>query len=225
MPSAAQYHDAMNMLCLPALCVLNALNWSFDIDAWWQLEPSRYESWASLWVGGWFTVFFTATVGYVVLDALFVLAFPSSVKAAGTIVAHHIAVLVGLLVPYWRPATHGYALGLCMSVEFQTSILITRRLLIGATFPGAAALRAVVRVVFYMSWLSIRCMLYPWLAIVVFPPDYLADVEKHGTYFTVLLIEPILCLGLTLLNAQWSYELFTGLYKRRLAPDDKAHFL
>ena len=149
----------------------------------------------------------------------------SSVKAAGTIVAHHIAVLVGLLVPYWRPATHGYALGLCMSVEFQTSILITRRLLIGATFPGAAALRAVVRVVFYMSWLSIRCMLYPWLAIVVFPPDYLADVEKHGTYFTVLLIEPILCLGLTLLNAQWSYELFTGLYKRRLAPDDKAHFL
>eukprot|EP00591_Stephanopyxis_turris_P003125 CAMPEP_0195508436 /NCGR_PEP_ID=MMETSP0794_2-20130614/1639_1 /TAXON_ID=515487 /ORGANISM="Stephanopyxis turris, Strain CCMP 815" /LENGTH=150 /DNA_ID=CAMNT_0040635395 /DNA_START=149 /DNA_END=598 /DNA_ORIENTATION=+ len=112
---ARDSHDFFNLIALVPLVVLNILNWNLDI----LLDGIDGRNMEKAWTGEWFAAFWWATLIYFGLDLIWVALVPSCVKSPGTIIKHHIATLVYILVPYLNPE-YQWCMGVCMSVEINT---------------------------------------------------------------------------------------------------------
>jgi hypothetical protein len=58
------------------------------------------ESVADFWTGEWFDLFFLVTAVYFVVDLVWILTIPHAVKSPATIVQHHAATILYILIPY-----------------------------------------------------------------------------------------------------------------------------
>jgi hypothetical protein len=91
------------------LIALNAMNWRWDpllrtISTWGRGIEST-------WHGEYFSSFWNFTVGYFIVDLLWVCIIPRCVKSPTTIIQHHIASLLYLLVPIFWPGEYSTTSG------------------------------------------------------------------------------------------------------------------
>jgi len=101
-----------------------------------------------------------------------------------------------------------------MSVEINTWFLIARRVFNKQGFspwviglPPVFSIRVkLISIFFYLTWISIRCILYPYMLIEVAQAwqDYSVTV---GTKLNVLAIALPLQVVFCLLNIKWTYDL------------------
>mmetsp|Transcript_1744 Transcript_1744/g.4964 ORF Transcript_1744/g.4964 Transcript_1744/m.4964 type:complete len:190 (-) Transcript_1744:508-1077(-) len=115
-------HDVFNLLALVPIVVLNAANWHWDL-----LLTGRFTEPAEVWHGEYFEHFWWTTLGYFVIDLLWVVMVSGTVRSPSAIVIHHCIVLVYLMVP-WLYRGLGWCMGACMAVELNTWFLIARRI-------------------------------------------------------------------------------------------------
>jgi len=229
---ARDMHDFFNLIVLVPIVALNALNWDWD-RMWTQMMSSSSSSgsggpgvnmsddvpFVHAWTGEYFTLFFWSTVAYFVSDLLWVCVIPKCVKSPSTIIQHHLAVLLYVIIPYQLPKLR-FLMGVCMSVELNTWFLIARRVFNKQGFspwtldiPYFISVRVkLISIFFYITWITIRCIVYPYvLYLLAFPllasKDY--GNEKHALRIAVFL-QTVFCI----LNAQWSLQLFNSKLKQ-----------
>jgi hypothetical protein len=140
---ARDSHDFFNLVVLVPITALNVMNWNWDIllEQFVGIHRGRRNSHRGslmvlqdAWTGDWFDVFFAATVLYFLVDLLWILLVPASVKSPATIIQHHIATLLYISIPYIRPECR-WCMGACMIVELNTWFLIARRVFNKQGFP------------------------------------------------------------------------------------------
>jgi len=209
-------HDFFNLVVLVPITVLNVMNWNWDKLALVLQQPTFDKAILQLqhsWTGDWFTLFFATTATYFITDLIWIWRVPHAVKSPTIILQHHAAVLLYLLIPYYHPPVR-YCMGACLTVELNTWFLIARRVFNQQGFPpwtlalpaGPSLRIKVISIGFYLTWISIRCLLYPALLVPFYRQwrDWSAVV---GTDWNILL--PVLPLhaAFCLLNLKWTYEL------------------
>jgi hypothetical protein len=205
---ARDSHDFFNLVALLCLNLFNILNWNWDEI----FSATRNTKIEELWTGEYFQLFFYVTLFYFVVDLLWVFVIPSCVKSPATILQHHVATLLYMLVPYYyEPAR--WCMGACMIVEINTWFLIARRVFNKQGFPpwiidlSFVSIRVkLISIFFYVTWIAIRCILYPYL-LWHFTLNWLDLSRKTGTKINPLLVAVPLQTCFCLLNLRWTYDL------------------
>ncbi len=171
------------------------------------------------WTGEYFSLFFWTTVAYFMIDLIWVCVIPKCVKSPSTIIQHHIAVFIYLSIPYFAPKFR-FLMGVCMSVELNTWFLIARRVFNKQGFPPwkfdipyfISVRVKLISIFFYITWITIRCGVYPYLLYVMaFPLLRSKDFADH-TYivFFALSMQAVF----VSLNAKWSLQLLNSKVKQ-----------
>lgn len=218
---ARDLHDFFNLIFLLPIVVLNALNWDWNklvydgiLSTSKTAKNTHFDVGFLLqaWTGEYFNYFFWLTVGYFLVDMIWVCVVPKCVRSPSTIIQHHIAVFVYLTIPYFFPKFH-FLMGVCMSVELNTWFLIARRVFNKQGFPPwqfdipyVISVRVkLISIFFYITWILIRCILYPYvLYALAFP---LRTNKKFADSQNVILCAVILQAAFCFLNAQWTLQL------------------
>lgn len=171
-------HDYFNLAVLPIICGVNLL-YLFCGD-------------------GYYVTQYWMFLLYMAVDALWLVLIPQTVPSPVTIVAHHLVCLLGWNIPRFADGRYQNWLSLGLLVEINTWLLTARR--------NLPARNAVLEVLFYLTWVAFRVILYP-VALVLFIGEFLAESEMRGTYLHPGLL--LLCLMLLIngLNAKWSCDL------------------
>ena len=221
---ARDAHDWFNLVALVPITYLNCVNWTGDL--WTDPLGATFFATggvASLWHGRHFWAFLWVTVGYFVADLIWVTVLPKCVASPGTIVKHHVATLLYIVAVPLRLPEYGWCMGSCMAVELNTWFLIARRVFnkqgdaawfsVGLHVPVVKSVRIkLISVLFYVTWFSIRCALYPYL-VLEFARLYLSRAERVGTYFNTLLVAPLFQLVFVYLNTKWTIDLVRSKLK------------
>lgn len=156
-------------------------------------------------------------MAYFVIDLLWVVIIPRSVKSPMVIIKHHVATILYLQIPYFVPSTR-FLFGVLMSVEINTWCLIARRVFnkqgfppwtINLPFMSMVSIRIkLISICFYITWISIRCLLYPYVLLVFYKMatakggNYLNEKERMALAIGVCL-HAVFCY----LNACWTIDL------------------
>lgn len=202
-------HDFFNLIILVPLNVLNIMCWNWAMI----LDMPRNFHIADAWTGEYFSPFFWITVCYFLIDLTWILLVPNCVRSPATIIQHHIATLFYLMVPYSKPHVQ-WCMGALMSVEINTWFLIARRVFNKQGFspwviglPPLFSIRVkLISIFFYLSWISVRCILYPYMLLEV-TQTWRQHSVKVKTQFNVMLVALPLQVVFCLLNMKWTYDL------------------
>ena len=255
---ARDSHDFFNLVVLIPVVVLNVMCWDWDVllhagagsatskggksmattsaaaSSNTSLSSLASQSSASVWMaqawtGEWFSAFFAVTALYFLVDLLWIIVLPSCVKSPSTIIQHHIATMLYILIPYSFPQ-YQWCMGACMIVEVNTWFLIARRVFNKQAFPpwiidlSFVSIRVkLISIFFYITWIGIRCVLYPYLMI-AFYQNWMQHSQKVGTKINLVMLCVPLHAIFCLLNLKWSYDLLLSKirYWRRKGKEDYA---
>lgn len=100
-------------------------------------------------------------------------------------------------------------MGACLSVEINTWFLILRRVVYKRKI---RVLTDVVSACFYLSWIAIRCFVYPAIMVTFVNLWLQAMRDTNQIWHWPMLFMPVhFCL--CLLNLKWSYDLFLPIIK------------
>jgi TLC domain len=192
---ARDSHDFFNLVVLVPVVVLNVMNWNWE-KLMYSTSAKQAFSIQRAWTGEWFYWFFFVTLLYFVTDLVWIVSVPTCVKSPATIIQHHVATILYLLIPYSRP-DYQWCMGACMIVEVNTWFLIARRVFNKQGFPpwvlnlSVVSIRVkLISIFFYLTWILIRCLL---------------SVPLHAAF--------------CVLNLRWSYDLLMSKvrYWRRVS--------
>ncbi len=194
--------------------LLNILNWDWDA----LLYKDNFKNnipFQNCWTGDYFDLFFYTSISYFIIDLAWVVIIPKAVKSPSTIIQHHIATLLYLMIPYKMPSVR-FLMGICMSVEINTWFLIARRVFNKQGFPPWTidlpylfSVRVkLISIFFYLTWVAIRCIVYPYVLVIMgrlVQDSNLAENNK-------VMISVAACLHsiFCFLNARWTVDLITG---------------
>ncbi|GAX22705.1 hypothetical protein FisN_4Hh183 [Fistulifera solaris] len=204
---ARDAHDCFNLIMLLPVIVLDIMNWNWDTILY-----AKRTSIAEAWTGEWFDLFFQVTAFYFVVDLIWISLVPSCVKSPATIIQHHLATILYILIPYLH-SEFRWCMGACLSVELNTWFLIARRVLnkqglspwtISLSFLSIRV--KLISIFFYTTWIGIRCILYPVL-MMPFYQNWIQHSLKVGTKWNLVMLCVPLHACFCLLNLKWSYDL------------------
>lgn len=207
---ARDLHDFFNLAVLVPVITLNVINWNWDLM--WKIMWTERPVISKAWTGDFFFEFFYLTAFYFCVDLIWIIAQPRCVKSPMTIIQHHIATLFYIYLPYHIPQCR-WLMGACMIVELNTWFLIARRVFNRQNFPptviglhGMSIRVKVISILFYITWIGIRCILYPYLIPEVYN-TWVDNTKRTGTTWNLLLWAVPLHMVFCLLNLKWSYDL------------------
>ena len=142
---------------------------------------------------------------YYVLDTIFIICRPEITKSPKLIIFHHVVSFGGAFgVAYHFPQLR-YMLVELTLVDINTWFMTLRRTL--------DKRNVVIECFFYISWVVIRMLYYPYLLFKVYKR------AEEGTVFVVILIMVIF---LNVLNCKWSFDLFKKFF---VGIEDRQHHL
>mmetsp|Transcript_34935 Transcript_34935/g.53573 ORF Transcript_34935/g.53573 Transcript_34935/m.53573 type:complete len:278 (+) Transcript_34935:243-1076(+) len=209
-------HDLFNLVALLPMNLFLILNWDWEL----LFQGNGLDV---VWTGNYFWSYYFYTLSYFLVDTIFVWLQPECVKSPKTIIRHHLLAMsyISLAAPS-RFVPYRWFMGACLSVEVNTWFLIARRVVFKRSDMLHPIIVETVPVLFYVSWILIRCILYPSIFGVQL---YLLKMEydETGTIFHL----PAICIPmhffLCALNLKWSYELFLPPIKKFIRGDDGAN--
>lgn len=229
-------HDYWNLIVLLPIVALNVMNWNWEIlsnyfyTSMFSFANSSFSkkyieqlSIPNAWTGEYFDLFFWVTFAYFIIDLLWIIVVPTSVKSPAVIFQHHIVTMLYILIPFYRPEVR-WCMGACMSVEINTWFLIARRVFNKQGFPpwsfdlGFVSIRVkLISICFYVTWIAIRDILYPVMMGYILQ-RWWTESKKVGTYFNIEGIPPVLHALFCVLNIKWTYDLIMSkvrYYRRK----------
>lgn len=192
-------HDIFNLVALPSVIFLTAANYDWEKVL---LGMGPELSWTDAFFGAYWLV----TMCYFLVDLIWVKLVPTSVKSPHVIINHHIVAMIYLVAPIYLPEFR-WCMGACLSVELNTWFLIARRVAYLRRDVVPAVLSDLITVMFYMSWIAIRCVLYPYIMAVYVQKAQAALIETGTLMHWPIIFVPV-HFSLCLLNLKWSFDLF-----------------
>jgi hypothetical protein len=125
---------------------------------------------------------------------------------------HHFVAILYLSAPVVWPEFRWF-MGACLSVEINTWFLILRRVVYKRKESIPSFVSDIVAWAFYVSWIIIRCIIYPALLGLFLQMAYVGILETKSIFHMQLLFIPV-HFFLCVLNLKWSYELFRPIVQR-----------
>ena len=103
-------------------------------------------------------------------------------------------------------------MGACLSVEINTFFLIARRFAYLRRDALHPIVPKMVNASFYITWILVRCVLYPYIMI-IYVEKAGEVLEERGTlmYSPEVAFMPV-HFALCLLNLKWTYDLFRPMF-------------
>lgn len=204
MKKAGDLHDLFNVAVLPVIVVLVFMNVDFANQPW-----NRF--W---WTGKYFYQLWWTTLAYFLVDGVWVLLVPICVKSPAVILIHHAVTILYMVIPMAVPRI-SWMMGACLVVEVNTWFLIMRRFGNKAgTVPWAEGVHLCtslrlqfVVVMFYITWVGIRMILYPVMLPLIIT-EYIGYSKEVGTWLNPIMPAPIMHTVFIVLNLKWSWDLF-----------------
>jgi len=201
---ARDRHDYFNLLVLPLVVYTTLLNYDFR-------PLLELQSLQITWVGEYFWLNWLTTNLYFISDLLWVAIVPICVKSPGLIIKHHITAILYLTGPIFFPA-YNWFIGCALSVEVNTWFLILRRVVYkqGGNDKSkklSPIITETVSILFYVTWVLIRCIVYPWVLMIFLQLAVEIVVETRSLLhypFIFIAVHFVLCC----LNLKWTYDLF-----------------
>jgi hypothetical protein len=155
------------------------------------------------------------TLAYFIVDLVWVAVVPRAVKSPSTIIQHHIATILYLAIPFYVQSFR-FLMGVCMSVEMNTWFLIARRVFNKQGFPPWTidlpylfSVRVkLISIFFYITWISIRCVLYPYVLVVFYKMVQRGNLRENERIVMAVgaCLHSIFCV----LNARWTIDLINS---------------
>jgi hypothetical protein len=194
-------HDIFNLSILPIFCVLNCIYLFGNSNLfYWYLQF-------------WFFNY------YVIIDTIWLILIPQSVPSPFIILIHHGIVLFGWNIPllatptflntiYGNHLPYGRWTAFAALVEFNTVFLTAKRIW---------KHNKIIEMLFFLSWISIRNVFYPYLFLSFIRNVYYHECWENGYFqikfdYSFLLISSVLFLiGL---NFKWSYDFYCKIYNK-----------
>jgi len=138
---------------------------------------------------------------YVLVDTVWIILQPTAVVTSPQdIVFHHFATLLLLYIPFTDKQFQWHS-GVAMAVEFQTLILVLRRL-----FHTNQLLYTILNYIFYAAWILFRLILNP-LVLIFFVQEHNRYTAQVGSPWNMVLIGVILFSIITFLGFYWTISL------------------
>ena len=151
---------------------------------------------------------------------------PNSILLRFFGVKHHIVAMIYLSAPIYYPRFR-WLMGAILSVELNTWFLICRRLVYRSNYCPSGytkvspIITTTISTLFYITWLAIRCYLYPKVLILFFLL-WKEEIDIQGKYFFWELLFIPVHVVLCVLNLKWTYDLFKPIIKRWMGTGPKA---
>jgi len=174
-------HDDFNLIVLPVISVLSAI---------------------FLLTGQCYTWFSLASYLYFLVDFVWILLIPASVRTPTALRIHHAVVLGLLSFPLFSPR-YRWHFAADMIIEFNSWFIIARR-----RFPGTAT-----KLMFYASWILIRLIWYPYLIVVFFR-------DTHAAGGSLLYLAPLFQTILSGMNYYWTLQLLCKPRQKALRKEE-----
>jgi hypothetical protein len=133
------------------------------------------------------------------------------------VVQHHIVAILYLSAPLVLPDFRWF-MGACLSVEINTWFLILRRYKRKDRNP---MLQEIISILFYVSWVAIRCVVYPAIMVVFLRMAHAEVVRTDSLWHWQFIFLPV-HFFLCVLNLKWTYDLFLPIVKRCMSTDKDA---
>jgi len=99
-----------------------------------------------------------------------------------------------------------------LTVEVNTWFLIARRVVYKRNLSGTTC-ASVITFCFYLSWIIIRCIIYPGILVTFLSMAVVGIAETQSIMHWELLFLPI-HFFLCVLNLKWTYDLFQPIIMR-----------
>jgi hypothetical protein len=203
---ARERHDFFNLFALLFIIGATTVNWDLG-------KLARGYGPDVAWTGKYFYLNCSTTILYYLVDMSWVVMVPTCVKSPRTIIKHHFAVTIYFLVPIFWPE-YRWFMGAFLSIEISTWFLILRRVVYKRQSLIPAICIHIIDMLFYTTWIVIRCFILPGLLIEAF--SLAGDVVTKSGHFRHLLFVFIpLHFFLCLLNFKWTYDLFEPIIRGR----------
>lgn len=152
-----------------------------------------------------FVALWWGTQAYFIVDIVWVVLVPKSVRDPAAIIIHHLITMLFIMVPHYYPRFQRL-MGLNMLVEINTWLLILKR----------HYKSVVLEALFYTTWVVMRLIVYPYL-VVYYWHVYIGMAEELGTFVTILVLAPTIQFMLTGMNVWWTVTMLRQLMARRKA--------
>jgi len=188
---------------------------------------------------------FQTTVLYFLVDLIWVSRVPICVKSPGTIVKvriqkclvaatlfarnslthpstllqHHLVAIAYLSGPVLWPEFRWF-MGACLTVEINTWFLILRRVVFKRQDKLPKALVETISLSFYISWIIIRCVIYPGIMFIFLQMAHREIQITRQFWHWPMLFLPV-HFFLCVLNLKWSYDLFQPIVQKWISKDGK----
>jgi len=200
------WHDYFNLIALIPIIVTAALNYNYQ-------AIFNLESFDIVYLGHYFWANWAVTTLYFLADLVWVARVPICVKSPGVIIKHHIVAMIYLIGPVCYPE-YRWFMGAILSVEVNTWFLICRRVMYKSSGkPVSPVLSETVSMMFYLTWILIRCIIYP-AVLVEFLRLAVEKIAETGTLWHLPMIFIPAHFALCVLNLKWTYDLFAPIIKR-----------
>eukprot|EP00929_Paragymnodinium_shiwhaense_P055275 TRINITY_DN27700_c0_g4_i1.p1 TRINITY_DN27700_c0_g4~~TRINITY_DN27700_c0_g4_i1.p1 ORF type:complete len:396 (+),score=84.15 TRINITY_DN27700_c0_g4_i1:132-1319(+) len=225
---ARDVHDWFNLVALLPVIWMNFANWRCSsgskfcgLFAMSLGLGDQAVSVTDLWQGDSFVSFWWTTFTYFILDLIWMVVLPNCVRSPGVIIKHHLATIAYIMIPYTYPE-YGWLMGACMIVEVNTWFLIARRAFntqgdkpfcTGVSLPKSLRL-CLISSCFYVSWFSIRLVVYPCLFVVIVQ-EWWKFSQKVGTPLNPIALTPLIQAVLIFLNIKWTIDLVRSKFKKK----------
>jgi hypothetical protein len=129
--------------------------------------------------------------------------------------------MIYLMGPVCYPE-YSWFMGAILSVEINTWFLILRRVVfkMSPARPVSPLVGQIVSAMFYLTWILIRCIIYPGVLFQFLQLAAARIAETGSVWHPEMLFIPthaVLCI----LNLKWTYDLFQPIVKRWLGVGPK----
>lgn len=209
-------HDFFNLIVLIPIVVLDILNWD-----WHKLNTIGISGKKDMipfdhaFTGDYFDLLFQTFTAYMLIDLVWIMAIPQCVRSPKTIIIHHIAVLLYLILPTLYPRLN-FIMAILVSVEMNTWFTIARRVFNKQRFKPFIVQLPFLPIIeikflslcFYISWFAIRVILYPYIYYVFYSMIKGPFLIRNGIPMWVIVVSVVFHTGLCTLNCSWTYDLF-----------------
>ena len=125
-----------------------------------------------------------------------------------------------LIAPVYYPE-YRWFMGSILSVEVNTWFLILRRVVFKNGRPLHPLLADTVSLLFYVTWILIRCIIYPGVLVTFFAIAY-EKIQTSGTYWHLPMVFIPVHFILCCLNLKWTYDLFQPIIRTWMGVGPKA---
>lgn len=195
-------HDLFNFFSLSFIIYLVTINWSLQFPNYYYVPILKYN-------GLYFFYLWKSTLVYFLFDLGWIILKPESVKSPKIIIFHHLITLLSIMVPFYRYYQCGKLMSICLTVEINTLLLTTRRILYNNSseyYKIINIIQSFITFNFYLSWIVIRLIMFPIINFEVYKlwnQEYLETKYFINIYNYPLFSQTFLCL----LNYKWTFDL------------------